>query len=148
MHIGLGADHGGVHLKDALAAHLLQENHDVHDVGVHDGTSVDYPDIARSALELLADGVVDRVVLVCGTGQGMAMAANKWRGVRAAVVSDTFSATMASAHNDAQVLCLGERVVGAGLAAACVDAWLGTGFAGGRHARRVGKIEGEQPEAD
>ncbi|HMV68153.1 MAG TPA: ribose 5-phosphate isomerase B [Myxococcota bacterium] len=141
MRIALGADHGGVHLKDQLIAHLLALGHELQDVGTHDTTSCDYPDKAREACALLLDGEVDRVILVCGTGQGMAMTANKVPGVRAAVVSDTFSATMAAAHNDAQVLCLGERVVGPGLAIACVDAWLTTAFEGGRHERRVAKME-------
>lgn len=142
MRLAIGADHGGVSLKDVLAAHLLTEGHDVVDVGTHDSTSVDYPDIAGTAVGLLLEGDVDRVVLVCGTGQGMAMSANKFAGVRAAVVADTFSASMASAHNNAKVLCLGERVLGKGLAMACVDAWMATTFEGGRHERRVAKIEG------
>ncbi|MFM2163011.1 MAG: ribose 5-phosphate isomerase [Pseudomonadota bacterium] len=141
MKIAIGSDHGGFRLKAEVVAHLLGLGHDVEDVGTHDGTSCDYPDVAQVACARLSAGGVDRVILVCGTGQGMAIAANKHPQIRAAVVSDTFSAAMASAHNDAAVLCLGERVVGTGLALACVDAWLGTAFEGGRHARRVEKIE-------
>jgi ribose 5-phosphate isomerase B len=141
MRIVLGADHGGRRLKDELVGHLLALGHDVVDVGTHNDDSVDYPDFAHVGATQVRDGDADRGLLVCGTGQGMAIAANKVGGVRAAVVSDTFSAAMATEHNDARVLCLGERVVGAGLARACVDAWLGATFAGGRHARRVAKIE-------
>ena len=141
MRIAVGADHGGFRLKDQVAAWLVTAGHGVTDVGVHDETSVDYPDVAHEAVALLASGEVERVVLVCGTGQGMAMSANKIAGVRAAVVADVFSAKMASAHNDARVLCLGERVLGVGLALECVAAWLGTEFEGGRHARRISKLE-------
>ena len=141
MRIAVGSDHAGLGLKNLVAAHLLSRGHDVVDVGTHEATSCDYPDFAREVALKVVGGDVDRGVLVCGTGQGMAMTANKVPGVRAAVVSDTFSATMAAAHNDAQVLCLGERVVGPGLAIACVDAWLTTAFEGGRHERRVAKME-------
>jgi ribose 5-phosphate isomerase B len=140
MRLALGADHGGVHLKDQLIAHLIPQGYELQDVGTHDEKSCDYPDFAHAACDLLLAGEVERVILVCGTGQGMAMTANKVPGVRAAVVSDPFSARMAAAHNDAQVLCLGERVVGTGLALECVDAWLRTAFEGGRHERRVAKM--------
>lgn len=141
MRIAVGSDHGGYRLKGDVIAHLVGLGHDVEDVGTHDGASCDYPDVAQLGCQRLLEGAIDRLVLVCGTGQGMAIAANKHAGVRAAVVADTFSASMASAHNDAAVLCLGERVLGVGLALACVDAWLNTAFEGGRHARRVEKIE-------
>lgn len=144
MRVALGADHGGVHLKDQLVAHLLGAGHDVVDVGTHDTASCDYPDFARAACAAVTGGEADRAILVCGTGQGMAMTANRVPGIRAAVVADTFSARMTAAHNDAQVLCLGERVVGPGLAIDIVDAWLGTAFEGGRHARRVAKMMGEE----
>lgn len=141
MKIAVGSDHGGLSLKKIVAAHLLAHDHDVVDVGTHESASCDYPDFAHQVARMVVDGEVDRGILVCGTGQGMAMTANKVAGVRAAVVSDTFSARMAMAHNDAKVLCLGERVVGHGLALACVDAWMATTFEGGRHARRVDKME-------
>jgi ribose 5-phosphate isomerase B len=146
MRIAIGSDHGGLHLKTFLTAHLLDQGHDVYDVGTHDTASVDYPDYAQAACKALSSGEADVAVLVCGTGQGMAMSANKFAGVRAAVVSDEFSARMARAHNNADVLCLGERVVGPSLAASCVDAWLATEFEGGRHARRVAKVEGDWQE--
>ena len=142
MRVVVGSDHAGINLRLAVAAHLRSAGHDVLDTGPDDGASVDYPDRARLVTGRLLAGEADRGILVCGTGQGMAMAANKVHGIRAAVVSDPFSARMAMAHNDARVLCLGERVTGAGVALECVDAWLATPFEGGRHARRVGKIEG------
>lgn len=141
MKIAIGSDHAGLELKAALVEHLRALDHEVVDHGAYDDRSVDYPDFAQLVGQAVAAGEVDRGLLICGTGQGMAIAANKIPGVRAAVVSDTFSARMAMAHNDARVLCLGQRVVGAGLALDILDAWLGARFEGGRHARRVGKIE-------
>lgn len=140
MRISIGSDHAGWHLKTALVRHLTELGHDVADLGTDSLDSVDYPDFGRKVALAVAQGEAERGVLVCGTGQGMAMTANKVDGVRAAVVADPFSAGMAMAHNDARVLCLGERVVGLGVALECVDRWLGTEFEGGRHARRVGKI--------
>ncbi len=140
MHIAIGSDHAGLTLKAAVVSHLEAAGHTVQDLGTHSGDSVDYPDFGKAVAVAVAGGDAARGVLVCGTGQGMAMTANKVPGVRAAVVSDPFSARMAMAHNDARVLCLGERVVGGGVALECVDAWLATEFEGGRHARRVGKI--------
>ena len=142
MKIAMGADHGGYVLKQELAEHLRSMGHEVIDHGPNGPESVDYPDYGRKVAMAVAGGDAERGVLVCGTGQGMAMTANKVKGVRAAVVSDVFSARMATLHNDARVLCLGQRVVGAGLALTLVDAWLAEQFEGGRHARRVGKIEG------
>jgi ribose 5-phosphate isomerase B len=141
MQIAIGSDHAGLTLKAALKEHLGALGHEVSDLGTHDGSSVDYPDFAHAVATAVVGGAAERGILVCGTGQGMAMAANKVPGVRAAVVSDTFSAEMVSRHNDARVLCLGERVVGPGLALSLVDAWLGAAFEGGRHQRRVSKIE-------
>lgn len=142
MRIAVGSDHAGLTLKRLVAAQLLGAGHEVVDVGTHEASSCDYPDYAQQVARMVAEGDVERGVLVCGTGQGMAMTANKVPGVRAAVVSDPFSARMAILHNDARVLCLGERVVGAGLAQVCVDAWLSASFEGGRHQRRVEKMEG------
>jgi ribose 5-phosphate isomerase B len=140
--LALGSDHAGLTLRAVIAEHLRALGHEVVDTGPFDASSVDYPDRAREVTALVLDGSVERGILICGTGQGMAMAANKVPGIRAAVVADAFSARMAMAHNDARVLCLGERVLGAGVALDCVDAWLQTDFEGGRHARRVGKMEG------
>jgi len=141
MRIVLGADHGGVELKNHLAARLLQQGHSVEDLGTDGTDSVDYPDFAHAVAASVASDTADRGILVCGTGQGMAMSANKVHGVRAGVVADVFSARMIVEHNNAQVLCLGARVLGPSLAEALVDAFLGASFEGGRHARRVGKIQ-------
>ena len=140
MRIASGSDHGGLNLKNHLAAWLRELGHQVDDVGTHDSASIDYPDYAEVVARRVAAGQAERGVLVCGTGIGMSIAANKVDGVRAAVVSETFSAQMAMEHNDARVLCLGERVTGPSLAETCVAAWLQASFAGGRHERRVGKI--------
>ena len=144
MKIVVGSDHAGLDLKRALAEHLKASGHEVVDVGTHGTASVDYPDFARAVALSVASGEAERGVLVCGTGQGMAMAANRVPGVRAGCVSDTFSAKMIVLHNDARVLCLGQRVVGVGLAVEILDAWLATAFAGGRHAVRIAKIEGTE----
>lgn len=139
MKIAIGADHGGVELKAAIAARLRERGHDVVDVGTDGPASVDYPDFAHAVVAQL-DGDAERGILVCGTGQGMAMSVNKHPGHRAGVVSDTFSARMIREHNNADVLCLGARVVGPGLALDLVDAFLDAEFEGGRHSRRVDKI--------
>jgi ribose 5-phosphate isomerase B len=146
MRIAVGADHAGYRLKDRVAAWLLTQGHDVVDHGTHDASSVDYPDYAFAVANAVRTGAADRGVLVCGTGQGMAMTANRVEGVRAAVVADPFSAQMAAEHNDARVLCLGERVVGDGVALACVESWVNATFAGGRHLGRIekmGRVRGE-----
>lgn len=144
MRIHLGSDHGAIELRQELAAALREWGHELaSEVGPTDvKDSVDYPDIARQlGARVLADpGSLG--VLACGTGQGMAMAANKVPGIRAAVVLDCFSARMAREHNDANVLCLGGRVVGVELAKLLLQTFLAGEFAGGRHARRVAKIEG------
>jgi ribose 5-phosphate isomerase B len=137
MRLAVGCDHGGLRLKRAVVDHLRALGHEVDDVGTFSDASCDYPDLALQVATRVLDGRADRGVLVCGTGIGMSIAANKVRGVRAAVVSEPFSARMAAEHNDARVLCLGERTTGEGLALLCVEAWLGAAFAGGRHARRV-----------
>ena len=141
MRIDLASDHGGLNLRARLVEHLESQGHLVRDLGPHDSSSTDYPDHAHKLCQGLLEGACDRGILVCGTGQGMAMSANKHAGIRAAVVSDVFSARIAALHNNANVLCLGERVVGAGLALDLVDAWLSGEFEGGRHARRVAKID-------
>ncbi|HHO53632.1 MAG TPA: ribose 5-phosphate isomerase B [Deltaproteobacteria bacterium] len=141
MRVAVGSDHAGCSLKERVVAHLRGLDHEIDDLGTHGPESVDYPDFGRRVALAVAQGKAERGILVCGTGQGMAITANKVPGIRAAVVSDVLSARMAMAHNDARVLCLGERIVGPGLALLLVDAWLGARFEGGRHARRVGKIE-------
>jgi ribose 5-phosphate isomerase B len=136
----IGADHGGVRIKDLLGEALRARGHEVEDLGTHGSQAVDYPEIAVAVARKVAGNHDVRGLLVCGTGIGMSMAANKVHGVRAALATDPFMAKMATEHNDANVLCLGERVIGEGLALEILDAYLGATFGGGRHARRVGKI--------
>lgn len=138
--VAVGADHAGLRLKVELVAFLRQEGHEVVDLGTHDGARCDYPDFAQAVGLAVASGAAAWGLLVCGTGVGMAMAANKINGVRAAVVSDSFSARATRQHNDANVLCLGERVVGGGLAVELLRAFLDGAFEGGRHADRVAKL--------
>ena len=140
MKIVIGSDHGGIHLKEVLKQHLADRGIEVHDAGTYTEESCDYPDIALQICREITEGKAERGVLVCGTGIGMSMVANKVKGIRAALCGDVFSATMSREHNDANVICLGERVLGPGLAVSILDAWLDTEFAGGRHGRRVNKI--------
>ncbi len=140
MKIVIGSDHGGFHLKEVLKQHLAERGIEFHDAGTYTEDSCDYPDIALKVCREITEGRAERGILVCGTGIGMSMAANKVKGIRAALCGDVFSATMSREHNDANVICMGERVLGPGLAVSVLDAWLDTEFAGGRHARRVNKI--------
>ena len=140
MKIAIGCDHTGVDLKRALLDSVLKE-HEVIDIGTNSKESVDYPDIAKPVARAVAAGEVERGILICGTGIGMAMAAGKIKGIRAARCSEPYSAEMSRRHNDANVLCFGARVIGSGMAEKIVEKWLSTPFEGGRHARRVGKIE-------
>ncbi len=136
----VGADHGGVELKGALPEALAERGHEVVDLGTFTTDSVDYPEVATAVCSRVASTPGSRGLLVCGTGIGMSMTANKVRGIRAALATDPYMARMAVEHNDANVLCLGQRVLGLGLATAVLDAYLDGTFAGGRHERRVGKI--------
>ena len=140
MIIVIGSDHGGIHLKEVLKQHLAERGIEFNDAGTYTEDSCDYPDIAVKVCREITEGKAGRGILVCGTGIGMSMAANKVKGIRAALCGDVFSATMSREHNDANVICLGERVLGPGLAVSILDAWLDTEFAGGRHGRRVNKI--------
>lgn len=140
MRVALGADHAGVHLKDAVRQQLEARGIEVHDLGTSDDTSVDYPDYAAQVARAVTSGEADRGILVCGTGIGMAIAANKFDGVRAAPVVDLESARLSREHNDANVLALGARVTDPALARQIVDTFLDTAFAGGRHQRRIDKI--------
>ena len=137
----VGADHAGLLLKDHLVALLRTLGDEVEDLGTHTADSVDYPDYARLVAEKVAAGE-GRGLLVCGTGIGMSMTANKVPGVRAAVVTDAFTAKATRAHNDANVMAIGQRVVGAGVAEEALRAFRDTAFEGGRHQKRVDKIEG------
>ena len=138
--IALGADHAGLPLKEVVKAWLSGTGHDVLDVGTHTVDSVDYPDYATLVADALVDGPAQRGILVCGTGIGMAIAANKVPGVRAASCPDTFTARLAREHNDTNVLTLGARITGNEDAIEIVRVWLETVFAGDRHARRVEKL--------
>lgn len=140
MRIVAGSDHAGLELKRALVTYLQGKGLAVDDLGTHDAASTDYPDWGDKVARAVAAGEASLGLLVCGSGQGMAMAANRVPGVRAAVVADCFSARAARAHNDANVICLGQRVVGLGVAQDIVDAFLSTPFEGGRHAQRVAKL--------
>lgn len=143
MRIIIGSDHGGFGLKKELERVLESMGVELEDVGCYDESSVDYPDYAHRVASSVAGGEFDRGILICGTGQGMAMAANRHRGVRAALCSDSFTAEMARSHNDANVLCLGGRVIGPGLAGRILRAFIETEFEAGRHSRRVDAIEQE-----
>ena len=152
MKIVLGADHGGYLLKEAVKAFLEGQGYAVEDMGTFDQESCDYPDygerVARAVCREEACGRDCRGIVVCGTGIGISIAANKVKGIRAALCGDTFSARMSRCHNDANVLALGQRVVGQGLALDIVEAWLTTSFEGGRHATRLGKLMAIEASAE
>lgn len=140
MKIGIGSDHGGYELKDSIKKHLMEKNIEVVDYGTDSLASVDYPDFGRAVAEAVVSEEVDRGIIICGTGIGISIAANKVKGVRAALCTDSYSARMSMEHNNANVLALGARVLGEGLALDIVDTWIETKFQGGRHERRVNKI--------
>ncbi len=137
--IVIGCDHGGYALKCEVIKHLTERGIEFKDFGCS-GETVDYPDIAEKVCDEVANGRADRGILICGTGIGMSMAANKVKGIRAALCSDCYSARFTRLHNNANVLCMGARVLGAGLALQITDEFLDTQFEGGRHAVRVDKI--------
>ncbi|WP_407306225.1 ribose 5-phosphate isomerase B [Desulfosporosinus sp. SB140] len=140
MRVVLGADHGGYELKEAIRTHLEAQGIEIQDVGTHSNESVDYPMYGFAVGNAIIKGEADLGIAICGTGQGISMAANKLPGIRCAVCTETFSARMAREHNNANVLALGGRVTGVGLALDIVDIFLKTEFAGGRHARRINLI--------
>jgi ribose 5-phosphate isomerase B len=139
MRIAVGADHGGYELKTKIVRFLQGLGHIVEDTGCHSLESVDYPDYADRVASLVAGGTCERGILVCGTGIGMALSANRNRKIRAANCHDDYTAKMSREHNDANVLCLGARVIGEGVALDLVKVWLATAFAGGRHQQRIAK---------
>jgi len=141
MKLAIASDHAGFELKRELLELLSHRKVTVHDVGTFSADAVDYPDFAIEVAKAVAAGVADVGVLVCGTGIGMSIVANKFKGVRAALCHTEFEARMSRAHNDANILCLGSRVTGAGLARVVLEAFLNTKFEGGRHERRVQKIK-------
>ena len=142
MKIAMGSDHGGIHLKEHIKKYLEAKGIEIIDHGTYTEASCDYPDFAKKVCEDITSGAsgAERGILICGTGIGISMAANKCKGIRAALCADVFSAKMASEHNNANVLCLGERTTGVGLAEMIVDTYLETPFAGGRHQTRIDKI--------
>ena len=140
MHLVIGSDHAGYALKEHLKPIITGWGHEVQDVGCHCESPVDYPVIAENVVLSIRNGQAELGLLVCGTGQGMAMAANKVPGIRAAVCSDGFSARAAREHNDANILALGARVVGSGLAELIVKQFLEASYSGGRHQRRLDLI--------
>ena len=137
--IAIGSDHAGYGLKCEIIKHLAEKGVEFIDCGCN-GESVDYPDIAEATCAKVTSGEADKAILICGTGVGISISANKINGIRAALCGDWYSAKYTRLHNDANVLCMGGRVIGAGLAAEITDIFLNTEFEGGRHARRVDKI--------
>ena len=140
MKIAIGADHGGFNLKKEIVALLEELGQEYKDFGTHSADSIDYPDVAIPVAEAVAAGEFDRGILICGTGIGIGIAANKVKGIRAALVHDSFSAKATRQHNDSNIMTMGERVIGPGLALDLVTTWLDTDFEGGRHSNRVDKM--------
>jgi len=140
MKVVIGCDHAGVGLKRKLLDSVLK-GYEVIDMGTDSTDSIDYPDIAHKVADAIASGKAERGILICGTGIGMAMAAGKTKGIRAAACTEPYSAELSRRHNDANILCLGARVIGTGMAEKTVEKWFLTPFDGGRHTRRIDKIE-------
>ncbi len=135
--IAIGSDHGGYELKGEVIVWLKENNYEYMEFGCMDGNSIDYPNVAEEVCEKVLDGTAEYAILICGTGIGISMAANKINGIRAALCTDTYMAKYTRLHNNANALCMGGRVLGAGAALEIVDTFLHTGFEGGRHQRRV-----------
>ncbi|WP_232697909.1 ribose 5-phosphate isomerase B [Brevibacillus daliensis] len=140
MKVAIASDHGGVNLKEEIKKLLTSMEITFEDFGCECGTSVDYPDYALPVAQKVVAGEFDRGILICGTGIGMSIAANKVKGIRCALVHDVFSAKATREHNDTNMLAMGERVIGPGLAQEIVKTWLTTEFAGGRHTNRIEKM--------
>ncbi len=141
MNISIACDHGAFELKEIVKAHLEAQGHQVSDFGCHDLSSCDYPDMAAPAARAVADGKCEKGIVLCTTGIGVSITANKVRGVRCALLSDTWSARMTRLHNDTNMMALGAGIVGKNLALEIVDTWLGTEFSGDeRHQRRIDKL--------
>ena len=142
LKVAIGSDHGGFGLKQTVTVKLQNAGYEVVDCGCNSVDSVDYPDFADQVCKQVLSGGANLGILVCGTGIGMSMAANRHKGIRAALCHNEYTARMSREHNDANILCLGDRVLGSGVAEAIVDAWLQTEFAGGRHQRRIEMFSG------
>lgn len=140
MKIVLASDHGGFELKEEIKKHLIKKGYDIIDMGVNDTQSVDYPDYGKRAALMVADKEADRGIIICGTGIGISITANKVKGIRCALCTNEYMAKMSRMHNNANMLALGGRVVGRGLALDIVDAWFSAEFEGGRHENRINKI--------
>lgn len=140
MNISVGSDHGGFELKRLIVRYLQEQGHEVLDAGCYSEESVDYPDFAQTVCDRVLNGECERGILVCGTGIGMSMAANRHRNIRAALCHESYTARMSREHNNANILCLGGRVVGPEIALDIVRVWVQTEFAGGRHQRRLAKL--------
>ena len=138
--IAIASDHGGFDLKESIIAHLLNTVWEVDDLGPHSRDSVDYPDYGVKLVEEVAEKKVDRGIVICGTGIGMSIVVNRFPGIRGTLCSDVFTAKLCREHNNSNILVLGGRVIGEGLAAEIVNTWLNTPFEGGRHQRRLDKI--------
>ena len=141
LKIAIGNDHAGVEFKNKLIQKLRSKGYEIMNVGTDTLDSVDYPDIAKKVSGKVLDGEVNFGILICGTGIGISIAANKIKGIRAALCHNEYTAKLARLHNDANIIALGARVLGEDLGLACVEAFVNTEFEGGRHAKRVGKIE-------
>jgi ribose 5-phosphate isomerase B len=135
--IAIGADHGGFHLKEMVGLLVAELGHEVQDLGCYSTSSVNYPDIAKLVCDKVDAGIVERGILICGTGIGMSMAANRYAHVRAALCHDHYTARMSREHNNANILCMGERVIGIGIAEEIVRTWVTVEFSGGRHLKRI-----------
>lgn len=144
--IAIACDHGGFDIKKVIAEYLVQKGYKLDDLGTYSSDSVDYPDFAHTIAERIANGMDKRAILICGTGIGMSITANRYPGVRAALVNDIDSARMSRLHNDSNVLVLGGRIVEPKLATEIVSTWLNTEFEGGRHNRRIEKIDHDRLE--
>ncbi len=140
MKISIGADHGGFELKEHIKRYLTEKGHEVVDVGTYSTASCDYPDFGYAAAKKLSDGEVDRAIVICSTGIGISITANKVKGVRCALCSEPFSAEMTRRHNDANALAMGALMIGRNMAERITDVFLATEFEGGRHQRRVDKV--------
>jgi ribose 5-phosphate isomerase B len=141
MKIIIGSDHAGYTMKEKVTAHLREHGIQVEDIGTYSEEAVDYTDFGKKAARKVSDGTFDRGILICGTGLGMSMVANRFRGVRAALANDLFSAIMSRRHNDSNIIVMGGRLIGDTLAFQLVDTWLETPFEGGRHQRRLEKMD-------
>lgn len=140
MKIVLASDHGGFQLKETIKEHLIKSGYNITDIGAYNTDSVDYPDYGQRAAEMVANREFNRGIIICGTGIGISIAANKVKGIRCALCTNEFMAKLSRMHNDANMLALGERVLGKGVALDIVDIWLSTEFEGGRHGDRVKKL--------